>query len=59
MPDLPAPQHSAALNAMLGLPPPERTPPTAVVPRLEVEQHRRQLRRQAAARARARRLDAA
>jgi hypothetical protein len=57
MSDLPAPQHSEALNRMLGLPPvrhPEPAQPEAVS-RLELDARRRALRRQAAERSRARR----
>jgi hypothetical protein len=60
MRDLPAPQHSDALNAMVGLPPadlpgPNSPTPVDAVPRLEAQQHRQHLRRRAVARARARR----
>lgn len=56
MPDLPAPQHSAALNRMLGLPDPE--PPKDTANRLEREIARARRRRTAAERSRARKTAA-
>jgi hypothetical protein len=56
MRDLPAPQHSEALNSFLNFPTQEPPPPVPVdaIPRLEADRRRRELRRRAAERARAR-----
>lgn len=57
MPDLPAPHHSAALNAMCGLPPvhPDAEPSPADQAWTAREDRRLARRRRGAARARARR----
>ncbi|MEU7590700.1 hypothetical protein AB0A95_30965 [Micromonospora sp. NPDC049230] len=60
MPDLPAPQHSALLNRLVGIQPePPPVPAEHVVDRVEHERRRLDRRRVAAERSRRRRTQAA